>query len=173
MKKIIQVLLFVFLYAGIVNAQEKSAYKVVCEVDENGKVLSGSVQDLVEYVQEGNTLRVGWELGYKGKNPMWHWAEASFITVKDGHVFGQIKGIFAQATSAPNIQTPAVYLHTDKANSWVAILGTTGVFRQKFTETDDLVNMYKQMGLNEDRIKEELKKRETTKFPTRWAVSIR
>lgn len=155
-----------------INAQHSSMYQVICEIDREGKVLSGSLEELIGYVQNGNAVRVGWVIGEGKEHEMWHWTDASFITVLKGHVFAQIKGIFAQATD-PVSETPSVFLHSDQSNSWVAIFGTTGVMRQKFAADPSLIEAYKGMGLTDEQIQEQLKKEETKRFHTKWAVQVR
>lgn len=169
-KRILWIVLMGSIGFSQVNAQEhKAAFEVVCEVDKDGKVVSGSIDELVKQIQQGNTVRIGWVMGKGKKHEMWHWADASFITILKGHVFAQIRGIFAQATD-PISETPSVFLHSEKPNSWVAVFGTTGVMRQKFMEKEELTKAYKEMGLTDKEIKEQLKKQETRNFYTKWAV---
>ena len=87
-------------------------YTIVYEADEYGEPVSGSLDTLIKLVKEGNNVRVGWEvsLNLKGKEPLIveHWADAGFLTVLNGHLFGQVQGIFEQA---PAPMTPVSYTH--------------------------------------------------------------
>jgi len=175
MKKTKQFIVLLFLFGGIITfAQSNNAYKVVYEADKNGKAISGSLEKLTKYVQNGNPIRVGWVLRFK--NPMdgdkiiemQHWTDAGFITTLKGHVFAQVKGIFQQGPMIAD--PPGVRLVDDRANSWVGIIGTTGVMRQKFAESESMIKMYKDMGYSDKKIQEEFKKQETMKFNTKWAV---
>ena len=99
---------------------------------------------------------------------MQHWADAGFITTLNNHVFVQIKSIYQQGPSLSD--PPGVFLVSDKANGWVAILGTTGVMKQKYTRDEKMVAMMKQSGLSEEDIDKELKDMETMQVHTKWAV---
>lgn len=166
----------VFLFTGILSfGQNQNAYKVVYEADRNGKVISGSLEELIKYVNNGNPIRVGWSLAMQMPNKnvieMWHWTDANFITVLNGNVFAQVKGIFQQGPSFSVSGKASVVLVSDApANSWVGIIGTTGVMHQKFAESKTMTKMYKDMGYSDEKIKEEYKKQETMKFKTRWSV---
>jgi len=151
--------------------QSIGAYEIIYEADKDGNRISGSLEDLVTSVQNGNPIRVGWVLKLKPQKEeafdMQHWTDAGFITTLRGHVFAQINGIFQQG---PEIKfPPGVSLGTDIPNSWVAIIGTTGVMNQKFLKTKDMVDALKKFYTDEE-INEYFKKQETTKVPTKWAV---
>ncbi len=167
--------LFIFGASGFLMAQENSLYKVVYEADREGNRISGSLEELISYVGSGNPIRVGWELGKKdstGIARLQHWTDAGFLTVIKGHVFGQISSIYGQGTSAPNIDVPAVHIF-DEPDGWVAVIGTTGVMRQKFKTDQVILDAYKNMGLNDEEIQKQLKAQETSKVATRWAVMIK
>ncbi|MFD2587453.1 hypothetical protein ACFSQJ_10965 [Croceitalea marina] len=166
-------LLFVImlLVSTLCLAQHNSS--IVYEADKNGKVLKGNLKKLLEHVQNGRSVRVGWMLPIMNpktneRTDMWHWTDAGFITVLNGHVFAQIHGIFQQGPGFEN--PPSVFLASDKPDSWVAILGTTGVMRQKFTQNEKMVEALKNSGFTDEQVKEELKKMEIMKLRTRWVV---
>ena len=168
-------MLIVFLFTGIISfGQDNNAYKVIYEADRDGKAISGSLEELIAHANNGNPIRVGW--GFAMQMPdkevieMWHWTDANFITILKGNVFAQVKGIFQQGPDF-STETPSVFLVSGvSANSWVGIIGTTGVMRQKFAESKTMTKMYKDMGYSDDKIKEEYKKQETSKFKTKWSV---
>ncbi len=143
---------------------EKSAYTIIYEADREGNRISGSLSDLIELVDNGNPVRVGWELVQKWPDTttvMRHWTDGGFVTTLRGHVFAQIRGIFGQGfahISSP----PGIFLSTDIPNSWVAVIGTDGNLVSKFQ---------KQEWMNEIP-EEELKKMEKMKVKTMWAVML-
>ncbi|PQJ79098.1 hypothetical protein [Polaribacter porphyrae] len=154
--------MFLFLLTEIITyAQKNNACKVIYEADKNGKTVSGNLAKLKEYVQNGNPIRVGWSLKFPNplkKNEiieMEHWTDAGFVTTLQGHVFVQVKSIFQQGSMIAN--PPGVSLVDDRANSWVGIIGTTGVMRQKFAESEKLTKMYKDMGILTRKLKKNIK----------------
>ncbi len=169
-------MLIVFLFTGILCfGQNKTAYKVIYEADRNGKAISGNLDELIHYVNNGNPIRVGWSLAMQTPSKevieMWHWTDANFITLLKGNVFAQVRGIFQQGPSFSKTGAASVVLASGtSANSWVGIIGTTGVMHQKFAESKTMTKMYKDMGYSDEKIKEEYKKLETMKFKTRWSV---
>ncbi|MDT7831078.1 hypothetical protein RQM59_01735 [Flavobacteriaceae bacterium S356] len=176
MKKTKHLMLIIFLFKGILSfGQDNSAYKVIYEADRKGNAISGSLEELIKYVNNGNPIRVGWSLAMQMPDKevieMWHWTDANFITTLNGNVFAQVKGIFQQGPSFSASGTASVVLVSDaSANSWVGIIGTTGVMHQKFAESKTMTKMYKDMGYSDEKIKEEYKKQETMKFKTKWTV---
>lgn len=156
------------------TVESSNAYQIIYEADKEGNRISGSLEDLVEYVQNGNPIRVGWMLKLKPPKEeafeMHHWTDAGFITTLRGHVFVQIRGIFEQG---PMISTPpGVLLVSDTPNSWVGIIGTTGVLNQKFKRNDEMVKMLKKT-MTDEQIDKFFKKQETSKVITKWAVLIK
>jgi hypothetical protein len=155
------------------SSKAQNSYSIIYEADREGKEIKGSLEQLMNHVQNGNPIRVGWVL--KFKNPkddstieMQHWADAGFITTLNGHIFAQIKSIYQQGPALTN--PPAVFLVNDKANGWVAIIGTTGVMKQKYMRDEEMTKMMKESGMTEKEIEERLKKMETMKVHTKWAV---
>lgn len=151
----------------------QNAYSIIYEADKDGTAISGDRQELLKYVQTGNPIRVGWVLKFKHPNndsivEMQHWADAGFITTLNGHVFAQIKSIYQQGPAVSD--PPGVFLVNNKANGWVAILGTTGILRQKYTRDQSFIDMMKASGLTDVQVTEELKKQETMNVQTKWAV---
>ncbi len=138
-------------------------------------MLKGSLEELIDYVEEGNPIRVGWELGVEGPNTtkLVHWTDAGFITIHKGHVFAQISSIYSQGTSAPTIETPFVSMMNAEPDGWVAIVGTTGLLGQKFKIDPEMVEIFKGMGLSDEEIEEEFKKQERSKVKTKWAVLVK
>ncbi len=150
------------------QAQNDGLYKVVYEADRNGKRVSGSLEELVQYVRSGNPIRVGWKLGR-----LEHWADAGFITILKDHVFAQISSIYGQGTSAPSIEVPFVALTTGNPHGWTAVFGTTGEVRQKFERDPQMVKYFKNQGLTDEQVNEQFKKQEKARYATMWAVMVK
>ena len=152
----------------------QNTYKIIYEADSEGKIITGDLEHLLNYVQNGNPIRVGWVLNFEHPKTgelveMQHWAVAGFITTLNGHVFAQIHSIYQQGPSLNN--PPAVFLANNKPNGWVAILGTTGIMRQKYTRDENDIATMKKSGLTQEDIDTQLKSNETMNVRTMWAAS--
>ncbi len=171
--KTLTLLLFISFYSLYTNAQTENTYKIIYEADREGKKIAGNLEELINHVQNGNPIRVGWVLKFKDQQggpaiEMQHWTDAGFITTLRGHVFAQISSIYQQGPSIG--KPPGVFLVNAKANGWVAILGTTGVMRQKYMRDEAMVEMMKKTGMTEDEVNKQLKDMEKMKVHTKWAV---
>lgn len=150
---------------GQTISENSSLYKVIYEADRDGNRLSGSLEDLVDLVDNGNPVRVGWELVQQWPDTtivMRHWTDGGFVTTLRGHVFAQIRGIFGQGFSHIN-NDPGIFLSTDIPNSWVAVIGTDGNLKSKSQKQDWM----------EDIPEEELKKMANMKVKTMWSVMVK
>lgn len=147
-------------------------YEIIYEADKGGNRISGSLEGLANYVDQGNPIRVGWELELRFPDTtvvLKHWSDAGFLSVHMGHVFGQIPSIYGQGFSVPS--TPAqMTLTNGEPHGWVSIIGTNGVMKQKSKPDSGMIDFFKQRGMTDEQIAEELKKRETSKVKTKWAV---
>ena len=166
---------------GLVYAQKqslKSKYQIVYEADKNGKAISGDLNKLIDYAQSGAPVRVGWVLEFKlpnedKSNQFEHWADAGFITILNGHLFAQINPI---AQQGPKFSIPPSINFIDgKPNGWLAIIGTTGVLEQRFSENDlreRMVAFMRKSGATEKQIEERLKSMNRDQVKTKWAVFV-
>ncbi|MDH7445235.1 hypothetical protein [Aquimarina sp. 2201CG14-23] len=111
-------------------------WQIIYMNDDEGKALSGSLDDLKKAVRQGCEIRVGWGIynefrkdGLKLVVNVEHTAEAQFLTISKGHVFAQIDRIMGQAPSrgAPQIQLI-------KSHYWHSVLGTTGEMNQVYLD---------------------------------------
>jgi len=148
-------------------------YQIIYEADKTGNAISGNLEILLNYVQNGNPIRVGWVLKFKHPQndsivEMQHWADAGFITTLNGHVFAQINSIYQQGPAVSD--PPGVFLVNDKPHGWTAIIGTTGIMKQKYTRDEAMIAMMKQSGLSEEDLNKQLKEMETMKIHTKWAA---
>ncbi|MBX2845924.1 MAG: hypothetical protein KTR13_06875 [Saprospiraceae bacterium] len=170
MKTVIFTSLF-FLFSLVSYTQDD--YKVVYHADSKGLAKAGDLEALSNAVQAGSPLRVGWKLKFQHPETgevveMQHWTDAGFVTTLGGHVFAQIQGIFQQGPAITS--PPGVFLASDQPDSWVAIIGTTGVMRQKFQMDTALLDQMKAIFPDEETYQEELKKMEMMQVETMWAV---
>lgn len=161
------------LFISVLSLSAQTSYSVVCEINQKGEVISGSISDLKDYVKNGNPIRVGWVLKFHnpkdGKSmDLEHWTDAGFVSLWNGHVFAQIKSIYQQGPSFES--PPSIYLVNEKPDGWVAIIGTTGVMRQKFAQDDRIIESMKTAGMTDKEIEKQMKAMETMKVHTKWAV---
>ncbi|MBC2845095.1 hypothetical protein [Winogradskyella flava] len=167
------IIAIVLCFTTVCFSQSSNAYKVIYAADEEGKAIFGDRETLVDYTNNGNPIRVGWDLRIQTKDSIYtmsHWADAGFITILEGHVFAQVRPIYAQGPKRPaENEIPAVFLTNAEPNSWIAIIGTTGVMRQKFKRDKKMIDMLKQT-MTEKEIDEFLKDRELINVSTKWAV---
>ncbi len=110
-------LLYCLLVSNPLHSQ--TCYEVVYEADKEGKKVAGSLEKLNEHVKAGTPIRIGWVLKFvhpltSEPTEMEHWADASFITLLDGHVFTQVQSIYEQGPSFDS--PPSIYLTTGKPN---------------------------------------------------------
>lgn len=158
--------LMLMLICSTGMAQEKGLYKVVYEADRDGNRISGSLEELITYVDSGNPVRVGWELVQKWPNDttttMRHWTDGGFVTSTRGQVFAQIRGIFGQGFAHID-GPPGIFLFSKTPNSWVAVIGTDGNMRAKFEISEDMKELSE----------EAIKSMENSKVKTMWSVMVK
>lgn len=117
-----------FLISSIVmNGQES---EILLKTDFDGNVIEGSLKNLIENIQKGENIRVGWQMDFNDdKIPdLEHWIDAKFLTIMSGHVFNQIDPIYAQA---PMMEIPQVEI-SDSPLQWTAIIGTNGKLKSRY-----------------------------------------
>lgn len=61
----------------------------------DGNVTFGSKAILIDYVNRGEDIRLGWELDFDRDGPadLTHWADASFLSIRQGEVFAQAEAM--------------------------------------------------------------------------------
>lgn len=121
------ILTFALLVTTAATAQtenKKSGWVLVYENDENGKRISGNIQDLITQIKSGQPIRIGWTVAHPTDRRIRaeHIADAKFITVLgDSTVFTQIDPIVGQI---PSFKDRSM---TFKENvEWVFSASTTG-----------------------------------------------
>lgn len=108
--------------------------RVVLKTDFAGQVSEGSVEELIEHIQDGKSVRVGWHLDRDDdqKSDLDHWTDAEFISVLNGQVFNQIGPIYRQI---PVSDLPQVKLEHSSVQ-WSAIIGTNGKLIHRYILPD-------------------------------------
>ena len=121
-------LLFSFLFlTTFLKAQDSN---ILVKTDPEGKVTAGAIENLIESVEQGNKIRVGWSLDFNkdGKADVTHWIDANFLTILNGHVFTQIDPIYRQI---PKAQIPQVNI-IESNMKWTGIIGTNSVLQSRY-----------------------------------------
>lgn len=181
MNKIIYFVVAFCFYNLQAQTTIQSAYKVIYEADKDGNRISGDLKELIVLVRSGNPIRVGWEMELLNPTDqslyvLEHWSDAGFISIHQDHVFAQIPSIYGQGSSAvqPEFnQDPSMFLVNNKPHGWVAIVGTTGVLRQKMLRDELTISYMKEAGMTDEQIEAQLLKMETSNFKTKWAVAVK
>lgn len=97
---------------------------IVLKTNVNGEISFGSIESLITHIQNGKSIRVGWQhdLNKDSIPDLEHWIDADFISILNGHVFNQIKPIYRQL---PKMQIPQVQI-IESTMKWTGIIGTNG-----------------------------------------------
>lgn len=111
-------LLCYILFSCSNQQQRQGGWQKVFQNDEQGGVIFGEKIKLLEAVRLGYPVRIGW-----GGGSVEHIADASFLTIFEGEVFGQIETIMGQA---PAIDQDAVKIRFRPESHWTKIAGTNG-----------------------------------------------
>ncbi len=93
-------------------------WKMVFKNDENGTVIYGNKNELIDAVRLGYPVRIGW-----GGTRVEHVASTDFLTIFEGEVFAQINTIIGQA---PRIDGDSVKIRFRTENHWTKMAGTNG-----------------------------------------------
>ena len=98
--------------------------QIVLKTDAEGQVTEGSIETLIQHIQEGKSIRVSWshDLNKDGEPDLQHWIDAEFISILDGHVFNQITPIYRQM---PKLDESQVRI-SNSSTQWTGIIGTNG-----------------------------------------------
>jgi len=107
--------------------------------DFNGAIIEGSKAELLEAVQRGQKIRVGWDIDFNkdGISDLSHWSDADFLSVWEGEVFTQIKAIHRQI---PVRGTANIKL-SNPFTEWRGMLGSNGKLSGVFSSGERLPDM--------------------------------
>lgn len=121
-----------FLISSILAHGQES--RILLKTDFDGKVTEGSLKTLIENIEKGESIRIGWQLDFnEDKIPdLEHWIDGEFLTIMNGHVFNQIQPIYAQA---PMSEIPQVEI-SNSPLQWTAIIGTNGKLKSRYIYPD-------------------------------------
>ena len=108
--------------------------KVVLKTNFEGEVIEGSIDRLINKIQEGYELRIGWQLDFDqdGQSDLEHWIDANFISILNGHVFNQIEPIYQQI---PKKEIPQVQI-VNSSMKWTGVIGTNGKLISRYIIPD-------------------------------------
>ena len=123
MKKII-ILLALLCLSFTSSAQNKNNWELVYHNDKDGKTIEGEIDNLVEAIRNGESVRIYWSSQRKNDKTkkVEHLTEAKFMTVlSDTIVFAQIDPIIGQI---PNYDLQIVRLNENL--EWFLIAATNG-----------------------------------------------
>lgn len=136
-RKLVAAVLAALCVSGAgVSAQEQQGKitERVCEnhlvsITPEGKATRGSKKALVDAVESGKSIRVGFGLGRgtTGGFSLTHWFEAGFLTVLVDDVFSQTPIIHSQRPVRPDYDVT----FPEASSRWVATLGTNGKLHSK------------------------------------------
>lgn len=114
--------------------QYATAQKIVLQTDFDGQLIKGSIEELIQKIQTGHSVRVGWQLDFDEdkKSDLEHWVDAEFISILEGHVFTQIETIYAQV---PNADIPQIEI-LESTKRWTGVLGTNGKLVSRYLIND-------------------------------------
>ena len=137
MKKL-TLLLSLFIIATLLPSCEnahgtQAGWQKVYQNDAAGQPVFGEKEKLMDAVRLGYPIRIGW-----GSTRVEHVAEAEFLTIWEGEVFGQISPIIGQA---PRVDGDTSKIRFRLQNHWVKIAGTNGYSTSFMTDyfADSLV----------------------------------
>lgn len=126
-----RLLIGLMLISNISLGQEPN---ILLRTDFDGKITTGSIEILIEAINQGHNIKIGWQLDFNNdKIPdLEHWVNSSFLTIMNGQVFDQIGPIYAQI---PNSDIPQVQI-TNSSLKWTAIIGTNGKLLSRYILED-------------------------------------
>ena len=104
------------------SMQKKSlhqGWKSILSIDNNGLVLSGEKQNLIDAIHMGCPIRVGWFRKLRNDETLGHVTDSAFLSVYKGEVFAQVKPIMRQS---PSSAKAAIQLDFENNQQWTAII---------------------------------------------------
>lgn len=97
--------------------------------------MAGSKDAVLEAVQRGAPIRIGWGLDFDndGTSDLSHWANADFISVFEGEVFGQVRAIQRQRPIRGEATISLI-----EGVEWRGSFGTNGMMEGAFSNDRDV-----------------------------------
>lgn len=123
-------LLFIAVLSLLISntlLSEASCAHLLYSTDFDGKPAQGNKQNLIDMINEGHAIRVGWAYDFDDDKlaDLIHWAEADFLTIFEGEVFGQVQAIRAQSPQREN----ATISLRQPFTQWSGILSSNGTLQ--------------------------------------------
>ncbi|MEM7701551.1 MAG: hypothetical protein AAF251_06395 [Pseudomonadota bacterium] len=121
---------FLILQSASLQAAELACNQPLFGTDLEGSASHGSKDALIEAVNKGTSLRIGWGLDFDGDgaSELVHWADAEFLTVWEGEVYTQVGPVHAQT---PIKGQSRVEIKSDNSE-WRGSIGTNGILEGRF-----------------------------------------
>jgi len=157
--------LLCFLLLGYLTTYSQNE-NILLKTDFNAEITYGNVDDLIEAINRGASIRVGWSLDFDGdeKGDLTHWIDAEFLSIYKGQVFNQILPINRQY---PQKDVAEIVLKNNSIE-WTGMIGTNGVLQSRYIFNDNLLET-----TDDELLLEQLKKRSDVKqriVATTWVV---
>lgn len=127
------VFLAALFFAGDANAQKKCDGLLFAS-GFDGAPTHGTKDALVHAVNNGERIRVGWELDFDrdGEADLSHWADAVFLSVRAGEVFAQVDAVHSQTPKRGSREMRLREPYTE----WRGLLGTNGKLEGRYSNKD-------------------------------------
>lgn len=160
----VHLILFIIIVGIFNNPIFGQSENIVLKTDINGEITFGSIESLIAHIQNGKSIRVGWQhdLDKDSMPDLEHWIDADFISVLNGHVFNQITPIYRQS---PKMSIPQIQI-IESSMMWTGVIGTNGLLMSRYIipemESIEDENIYNSM-----KKQTEIKER---KVATIWAI---
>ena len=134
------VLLLVLSWLPLASAHDKACgARHLVTIETDGSISRGGKDALLRAFHDGLPIRVGWWLDPDGdgKADLAHWADASFLTEFEGHVFTQLPDIQAQSP----LRGKARVMMPAGRKRWTGLLGTNGMLEGHFDDGSDPISV--------------------------------
>ncbi|MEM1188233.1 MAG: hypothetical protein AAGI72_06890 [Pseudomonadota bacterium] len=98
----------------------------------DGAPTHGSKDALIESVNRGESIRVGWDIDFDddGEGDLTHWADAAYLSVWQGEVFTQVEAVHAQR---PRRDEQDIMLR-EPYTEWRGSFGSNGVLEGRYSD---------------------------------------
>ena len=127
MRLIILIAILMITAGPVVAQQAVGCENPILEVGVDGSIVAGSKSALINMVQRGESIRVGWDRDFDGdgKSDLSHWSAAQFLSVFQGEVATQLQSIHRQTPvrASGQINLPS------SLDKWHGLLDSRGVLR--------------------------------------------
>jgi hypothetical protein len=109
---------------------------VLLEVDASGNIQRGSKSALINAVNLGEKIRVGWRIPLSEISQLTHWSDAHFISFFNDDVYTQVGAIHRQT---PSLKRKNIELSEDFSN-WTGLIDSAGFLQGRFHSSDKVMS---------------------------------